>query len=260
MATQQKVHPADLEAASQEAPLVSRDSVRSDKGDAAATAARPPLYPRRRRSIPVSHSEPPKKRRSRCCRCLCWTFCMLLLFLVLIAATAGILYLVFQPKAPKYSVDRLRITSFDANRSAAGDNFNIRAAFSVVVTATNPNKKIGIFYEDKSHLSVWYSGTNLCTGSLPAFYQGHRNTTVLTVALTGQTAVGLDMLTSLQAHQQAGAVPLLFRGSVPVRVKFGSLKLWKVRFLVSCDIVVTNLTVGGNIRIQSSRCGFKFRM
>ncbi|CAA6673390.1 unnamed protein product [Spirodela intermedia] len=259
MAAHQKIHPADLETGSQEAPLVSRDSVHSEKGDAASPATRPPLYPRRRRAIPVAHSEPPKKRRSRCCRCLCWTFCMLLLFIVLVAATAGILYLVFQPKAPKYSVDRLRISSFNVNNSASG-SFDVSAAFSVVVTATNPNKKIGIFYEEKSHLSVWYDGTNLCTGSLPAFYQGHRNTTVLTVALTGQTAVDTNMIRSLEAQRQAGTIPLLFRGSVPVRVKFGALKLWKVRFLVSCDIVVNNLSVANNISIRSSRCGFKFRM
>ncbi|KAG9442001.1 hypothetical protein H6P81_017855 [Aristolochia fimbriata] len=257
MADHLKIHPVDVEAPT--APLAPRDSFRSEKGDPAARSGEqshppptptPPQAPLRR-TLPVSHSNPPKKRRSCCCRFFCWTLSIFLLLLLLIAATGGILYLVFRPKLPKYSVDRLRISDFQVNT-----NMSVSARFDVTVTARNPNKKIGIYYEKGSNLSVWYTDTNLCSGTLPKFYQGHRNTTVLGVALTGRTQIGSNLWTAIQQQQQTGRIPLEFKGNVPVRVKLGRLKLMKVRFLVSCSLVVDSLSANNLIRIRTSNCGF----
>ncbi|MQL72198.1 hypothetical protein Taro_004549 [Colocasia esculenta] len=219
---QQKIHPVDVEAPSASAPPVRGKFLGSENGDPANHARAMQQAPPSRHTTPISSSKPPKKR-SCCCRCLCWTVCFLVLLIVLIAATAGILYLIFQPKAPNYSVDRLQIAAFSVDF-----RLNVNASFDVTIIATNPNKKIGIFYEDNSHLSVWYTETRLCTGRLPVFYQGHQNTTVLRVVLAGQTQMGSDILIALRAQQQSGMVPLIFKGDVPVRVKFGSLKLWKL--------------------------------
>uniref|UniRef100_A0A1D1YMS7 Putative syntaxin-24 n=1 Tax=Anthurium amnicola TaxID=1678845 RepID=A0A1D1YMS7_9ARAE len=259
MADQQRIHPVDVEAPSPSAPLVPRHQLGSDKGDP-AEQQHPPVAssipPPHRRTIPVSHSSPPKRRgRGGCCRCLCWTACLLLLLVVLLAATAGVLYLVFRPRLPKYSVDRLQVSAFAVDAA-----LNVDASFDVTVTATNPNKKVGIYYSDGSRLSVWYDDTRLCAGSFPGFYQGHRNTTVLVVVLTGRTQVGGDLLAALQEQQQTGRVPLVFRGEVPVRVKLGALKLWKVRFLVTCNLVVNSLSVDNKIQIKTSSCKFRLRL
>ncbi|KAI3808320.1 hypothetical protein L1987_24269 [Smallanthus sonchifolius] len=98
------------------------------------------------------------------------------------------------------------------------DNYNmLYAQFNVNITARNPNTKIGIYYKGGSKLSVSYMGTNLCDGSLPIFYQGHKNTTVLNVALTGQTPGASGLMDSLLAQQQTGTVPLVIR----VRFRLG---------------------------------------
>ncbi|XP_077220665.1 late embryogenesis abundant (LEA) hydroxyproline-rich glycoprotein family [Tasmannia lanceolata] len=262
MADQQRIHPVDVES-QPTAPLVPSHSWRSDKGD---PIERAPSYSRRsdgpigqapplRRTIPISHSKPPK-RRGCCCRCLCWTICLLFLLIILIAATVGILYLVFQPKLPKYSIDRLAITSFQLNA-----DMSVSAQFNVTITARNPNKHIGIYYEDGSELSVWYTNTSLCDGTLPNFYQGHQNTTVLDIVLTGQTQSGSGLMSSiLQEQQQTGSVPLDVKANVPVRVKFGSLKLKKVKFLVRCRLVVNQVSANNQISIRSSSCKFKLRL
>lgn len=90
------------------------------------------------------------------------------------------------------------------------------------------------------------------------FYQGHHNTTVLDVMLRGNTRVRFGLISELRAVQQAGAVPLVFKGIVPVKVKLGGLKLWKVKFLVRCDVVVSSLSANLDIKIKSSSCSFKF--
>ncbi|XP_010248776.1 PREDICTED: protein YLS9-like [Nelumbo nucifera] len=247
MADHQRVHPVDLEARPT-APLVSRESSRSEKGEPIEHYPPPP-----RRTFPVSHSKPPK--RSCCCRCLCWTISLLILQVIVVAIAGAILYLVFQPKLPKYSVDRLLITSFQPNSDGS-----LYAQFNVTITARNPNKKIGIYYEDGSQLSVYYTDTKLCEGSLPKFYQGHQNTTVLNVALTGQVQDGNALMSTLTAQQQTGSIPLRLRARVPVKVKLGKLKLKKVKFLVRCNLVVDSLAANGFIRIRTSSCKFRFRL
>ncbi|RDX73756.1 NDR1/HIN1-like protein 6, partial [Mucuna pruriens] len=234
MADHQRIHPVhDVEAPQR--PLMSRNSVKSDKD-----------FPRR--TFPVIHSKPPK-RRNCCCRFLCWTFSILLILIIAIAITIGVIYLVFRPKLPKYSVDQLRISQFNVS-----DNDSLYASFNVAITARNPNKKIGIYYGGGSHISAWYMDTQLCEGSLPKFYQGHRNTTMLDLPLSGQAQDASGLLNRLQEQlQQTNNIPLNLKVNQPVRVKLGKLKLFKVKFRVRCRLVVDNLGASNDIRISSSR-------
>ncbi|KAL8229277.1 hypothetical protein R6Q57_014177 [Mikania cordata] len=253
MADHQKIHPdptPDLESQQKPTePLVPRGSSRSENGH--PTEPHPPFH----QATPPQHSKPPKKR-NRCRRCLCCTLCMLITLVIVIGILAAIVYFGFDPKLPKYSVDGLTITQFNITN----DN-TLLAQFNVNITARNPNTKIGISYEGGSKLSVIYMGTVLCEGSWPKFYQGHRNTTVLDVPLTGQTPDATGLLrSSLQAQQQTGTVPLVLRAKVPVRIKLGKLKLPKWKPLVRCRVNVNMLSADNVIRIMDSSCSFKFRL
>ncbi|XP_073047320.1 NDR1/HIN1-like protein 6 [Primulina eburnea] len=255
MADHQRVHPlqdSDAVAPSNKAttPLVSRGSFRSDGGDPERQYP-PPVS----RTIPYSPSKPPRRRRSCFKKCLCWTISLLLILLILLGILAAIIFFVFQPKLPKYSADSMRITQFNLTNSNS-----LSSSFNVNITSINPNKKIGIYYVGGSHLSVWYTGTKLCEGSLPEFYQGHRNTTVLSLTLAGQTDNATGLLQSLQAAQQSGSVPLNLRAKVPVRLKLGRLKLMKLKFLVKCRGDVHSIGEGEVIRIRNSSCKFRFRV
>lgn len=250
---QNKVHPVavpDLEAPPQPtAPLMSKASSRSDRGD--------PEEPRHQlppaRAIPYKHTKPPK-RRNCCVRCLCWTLGLIFFILVILGILAAVIFFVFRPKIPKYSVDSMRVSQFSLNN----DN-SLYATFNLNITTRNPNKKIGIYYEGGSHLKVSYLGTMLGEGRLPKFYQGHRNTTVLDVQLTGQTDNASGLLSALQAQQQTGNIPLNLRAKVPVRIKLGKLKLMKWKFIVKCNLLVDSLSTANNIRITEDDCKFRFR-
>ncbi|URE28532.1 harpin-induced protein 1 domain containing protein [Musa troglodytarum] len=234
MAEQHRVHPVDVESPPPSAPEAPPSLLQPEKAGATA---------------PATHLNPVRKRRSRCCTCLCWSLLAIVILIVVIA----VLYLVFRPKIPKYSVDRLAVSSF-----AVDDNATVAVTFNVTVTARNPNRRIGIYYQGRNDLSAWYTDERLCTGSFPAFYHGHRNTTVLHVLLAGEAKIGSELLTELQ--QQTGTIPLAVRGDVPVRVKLGKLKLWKVTFKVRCSLVVNSLSAGGDVSIRSSSCKFKLKL
>ncbi|CAN6323652.1 unnamed protein product [Urochloa humidicola] len=270
MADHQRIHPVDLEAGNRPtAPLVPGNSFRSDKGDPAQRAANHqqaqrghgPLPPPPRRVAPPAPPlpPPPPKRRGRgcCCRFLCCVVITAVVLAVLAAAAAAALYFAFKPQAPRYSVDRLSVSAFQVDPST----LTARAAFDVAVTAANPNTRIGIYYERGSSLSVWYESYRLARGSLPAFYQGHRNTTALEIAMAGEVQLGSAVVSGLQDAQRAGSVPLVFRADVPVRVELGSFKLWKVTSRVRCDLVVDRLMdISSPIKIKASNCKFSFKL
>ncbi|KAK9266250.1 hypothetical protein L1049_000038 [Liquidambar formosana] len=251
MADHQKIHPVVDVEAPPTTPLVPHGSFRSENGD--PVQQNPPKHAT---VIPVIHSIPPKTERSRCCcKCICCTISLLVIILIIIGATAGILYVIFRPKLPQYSINNLKISDFRLNY-----DMTLYAKFDVKITAQNPNKKIGIYYEEGGRLSVWYIGTRLCEGSLPKFYQGHQNTTVLDVSLTGQTQYGSTLMTALQQQQQTGRIPLDLKVDVPVAIKLGNLKLRKVRFLVGCKLAVDSLTANNKISITTSDCGFRLKL
>ncbi|XP_002460968.2 NDR1/HIN1-like protein 6, partial [Sorghum bicolor] len=158
--------------------------------------------------------------RGCCCRLLCCAVVTAVVLAVLAAAAVGALYLALDPKAPRYSVDRLSVSAFQVDPSTV----TAQARFDVTVTAANPNSRIGIQYEPGSSLRVWYQSYRLERGALPAFYQGHRNTTVLPPALAGEVQLATAVVSGLQDAQRTGAVPLVFRADVPVRVEVGSFK------------------------------------
>ncbi|KAK9735049.1 hypothetical protein RND81_04G180400 [Saponaria officinalis] len=251
----QRIHPVpDVESPPHQssAPLIPPTL---EKSDSANHYPPPPT-----RTLPPTYYPPPrlpKRRRSCCCRVFCCIICLIFTLIIALGATIGILYLIFHPiKIPKYSIESLRVTQFQSDPT----NNSLTASFAVNVTAHNPNKHIGILYLSGSHLSAWYRDTLLCEGALPVFYQGHRNTTVMNVPLTGTVNNATGMVATLQQDQsQRGNIPLVLTGRVPIKIKLGKLKLMKMKFKVNCELTIDNLTTGEDIHISSSNCKIKLK-
>jgi hypothetical protein len=196
-----------------------------------------------------------KKQGRRCCRrCLCWTLALLALIVFLVGVTACILYLVYRPEAPKYSVDNLAIRG--VNLTATGP---ISPQITVTVRARNPNDKIGVYHETGGSSKLFYSGVNLCNGVLPAFYQPSNNVTVFQTELRGSDIVLSSQLhTALLTEQRQGRVPLRLNLEAPVKIKVGSVKTWTITFKIKCDLTVDNLTAGSTIVTKD--CDYSVKM
>ncbi|RWR90377.1 protein YLS9-like protein [Cinnamomum micranthum f. kanehirae] len=233
----QRIHPLDVEASSSSAPIEPSSSFRSEKGEPAIEQIAPSD------SEVVGHSDPPR-RKKKWCRCICWTSIILLILIILIGTIVGILFLVYKPKIPRYSIENIKINDFKMF-----PNMTVYASFNVSITAVNRNKKIGIYY-DGGHMAVWYTNNSLCNGSVPFFYQRPENTTVMVVVLTGSTQYGSTLMKELLELQRTGRIPLDLKVNVPVRVKFGTLKI-RVKFRVRCSLVVDRLSAK-NLVVSSS--------
>lgn len=254
MADAQRIHPVAPTVVRTErptVPLVPRNSsIPSEKGDqvnAIFPPSRPPVFP---------FASPPKSNsRSCCCRVICCIFTLLIILVVVIGILGAIFYFVFHPKAPNFSIDRIRITDFRINM-----DLSLYTKFDVRITAKNPNKKIGIYYEKGGKMTVLYSKTELCHGSLPAFYQGSMNKTELDVSLSGQNQFGNTMMSALMQAQRSGNIPLDLKVDQPVSIKPGSLKLGKVRVLVNCKLIVDSLSSSNLVSIKKSSCSIRVKL
>ncbi|XP_058107566.1 NDR1/HIN1-like protein 13 [Magnolia sinica] len=198
-----------------------------------------------------------KIRRNRCCCCLCWLLAVVAILLVAVAAAVGIFYLVVRPKSPKYSVESLSVRGF--NLTSFQTSLTLSPEFDVTVRAENPNKKIGIYYVDGSSATVSYADVALCNGVLPTFYQGSRNVTVFQTALTGEVIrLSGSLADSLTAQQRKGEIPLGLDLRVPVKIKVGAVKTWKITVKVRCDLTLDKLAEGS--KIVSSSCKVKVNL
>ncbi|KAG7588627.1 Late embryogenesis abundant protein LEA_2 subgroup [Arabidopsis suecica] len=209
--------------------------------------------------LPVQRPIPPpvmpSKNRNMCCKIFCWVLSLLVIAMIALGIAVAVVYFVFHPKLPRYEVNSLRVTNLGINL-----DLSLSAEFRVEITARNPNKKIGIYYEKGGHIGVWYDKTKLCEGPIPRFYQGHRNVTKLNVALTGRAQYGNTVLAALQQQQQTGRVPLDLKVDAPVAVKLGNLKMKKIRILGNCKLVVDSLSTNNNINIKATDCSFKAKL
>lgn len=195
-----------------------------------------------------------KPRRSFCRRCFCCTFSLLLLLIVAAAIAAGVLYLVFRPKAPKYTVLDVAIRGFNLTGSSP-----MSPEFDVSIRAENRNQKIGIYYQSGSEVEVSHGDVSLSNGALPVFYQPSDNVTVFQTALKGSKLVlpsGVRM--AMGKEQRKGNVPFGLRIKAPVKIKVGSVKTWKMTVKVKCDVTVDALNEKS--KIVSKDCDYRVKL
>ncbi|RLM79494.1 hypothetical protein C2845_PM12G15210 [Panicum miliaceum] len=198
-----------------------------------------------------------KKTRTRCGCCCRRLACCLLLAAAVAAALLGALYLALDPKLPRYTVDALTVTAFGMD-----DDLTARARFDASVRFENPNRAIGIRYEDGSSLSVWFRGYRLAEGALPAFYQGPRGGAATVRVAMGEARLrGTGVVEAMRHVNGAGGeLPLVFRGEVPVRVRVGPVTTARVTPRVRCDLVLDRLATEGSVRVKNMDCKFSLKL
>ncbi|KAE8820217.1 protein YLS9-like [Hordeum vulgare] len=231
-------------------------------------AALDTIHEHNERDVEAGHATPPSSlvagkagatrrerghRRNSYRRVACVALLVVATVAVALAAVLGALYVALDPKMPLYSVHALNVTAFGMD-----DDMTARAWFDAAVRFENPNRAIGISYEEGSSLAVWYGGYRLSEGALPAFYQGHGDAAVVHVAMSEARLGGTGVVEAMRHVNGAGGeLPLVFRGEVPVRVKVGPVTTGKVTPRVRCDLVLDRLSTEGGIGVKRMSCNLK---
>ncbi|CAN7134136.1 NDR1/HIN1-like protein 6 [Brassica rapa] len=187
-------------------------------------AYRPPA-PRRR-----THS------RGCCCRCCCWTIFVIILLIVLVAAASAVVYLIYRPQRPSFSVSSLKVSSLNLTSAA-----HLATAISLSVVARNPNKNVGFSY-DVADITVYRVSPGdddvvIGKGSIASFVHGKKNTTLLK-STVGSPPGDLDELSAgklkgdLKAKRGVAVKIVL---NTKVTVKMGAVKTPKSGIRVTCE-------------------------
>ena len=177
------------------------------------------------------------------CSCCSQKFKILTFLLALIAVSATIFYLVVKPRSPNYSVNAISVSGVNL-AVASSTSLTVSLEFDVTVRADYPNNKIGIYYEPKSSVEIYYDDVSLCNGAVPSFYQPPNNVTVFETALKGNGVVLTSTVKNslLQAQSQWKVTV-----RAPVKIKVGFVKSWTITIKVDCDIMVDSLTANPKI-------------
>ncbi|KAB1219812.1 Protein YLS9 [Morella rubra] len=186
----------------------------------------PPQYHHRRR----------RSRRSICCRCCFWTILLLLLLALLVGIAGAVLYALYHPQRPQFSVSSLRISTLNVTTSADSSSSHLTSLLNVTLFSKNPNSHITFFYDPFTLSCLSSSSVEIANGTIPAFFSDTKNETTFRTILRESRDLDTDSVTSLRSDlKRKGGVPMEIQMDTKVKVKLGGLKTKKVGIRVKCD-------------------------
>lgn len=192
-----------------------------------------------------------EKRRGGnfCVRCICCCYCFLFLLIIILASLAFYFYIFYKPRLPTYEFKSFEVKNFGFQPA----NLSVSADFIITMKADNPNTAIGLIYGKGSSVNVTYRDSNICTGKLPAFHQGQKNTTIFQIELFGKTSLGSGLHQALQDNEKNGKIPLKVLVNVPVQIVLGELKLRQVNVFANVTVTMHDLKPGKKPEIEHSK-------
>eukprot|EP01018_Ginkgo_biloba_P004302 Gb_41030 [translate_table: standard] len=180
-----------------------------------------------------SYRPRPQRKRNHCCIFCIWFFIILLSLILLVGIAGFILYIMYRPQEPSFSVRTLQIPRLTVTTKAGGTHLNSEVI--VEVEARNPNKKLSFSYE-QSKVSVSSDDVNLGQGSFPPFFHGRKNTTVLKYDIKVQdTPIDEADGKSLRLKYAKKKLALDVELDTHVSVKVGKWKSSKIKIIVACS-------------------------
>lgn len=207
-------------------------------GTTPAAAAANPTFPPTKAQLynttrPVYRPQALSKRRHRrscCCSCCLWTTLFIILILILVAIAGAVLWVLYRPHRPSFSVSSLQLSQFNLTSTGVTSKFN------VTLLARNPNKKIKFFY-DPINVSILSDGVDIGDGSFPSFEHGTKNTTTLkaVISSSGQSLDSTQISTLKSDLKNQNGLPLTIQLNTKVKVKVGGLKTKKIGIRVTCE-------------------------
>ncbi|XP_061337349.1 NDR1/HIN1-like protein 1 [Gastrolobium bilobum] len=159
-------------------------------------------------------------------------FAGIIAFIVLILLIIFLTWIILRPTKPRFMLQDATVYAFNLSSTTtepspfAPTPNTLTITMQVTLSAHNPNDRIGIYYQ-KLDVYVSYRSQQISLATaVPDTYQGHKDFTVWSPFLYGNSVpVSPYVLSSLQQDQNAGVVM--------VNVKINGRVKWKVGTWVS---------------------------
>ncbi|KAK9066115.1 hypothetical protein SSX86_015517 [Deinandra increscens subsp. villosa] len=210
------------------------------------TATKPQIYSNnnsnRNAARPVYRSHPHRYRRSCCCYCCLWIIFIIMLFIIISAIAAAVMFLLFRPHRPSFSVSNLQISTQSR-------------LFNLTVIARNPNNKM-TFYYDPVSVSIESNGVSVGDGSIPAFVAAKKSTTTLRAVVNSKWEL------KEEEKKKSSSLVMKIKMNANVRVKIGgSYESKKALVRVVCDGIKEVVDPSGESSMKkNSNCKVDLRI
>ncbi|GAV78872.1 LEA_2 domain-containing protein [Cephalotus follicularis] len=176
-----------------------------------------------------------RKHKAKPMSVLRQTLCIAVaIFLLLAGVTALIVWLIYRPIKPQFSVVGAAI--YDLNTTSLPF---ISTSMQFTVVTRNPNKRVSIYY-DKLSAYVSYRNQQITPSLyLPPLYQAEKSTVALSPVLgCVGVPVSVEVANGLMMDEAYGVVAfrLVFLGRL--RWKAGAIRTGRYGVYVKCDVLV----------------------
>ncbi|XP_006653055.1 NDR1/HIN1-like protein 2 [Oryza brachyantha] len=172
------------------------------------------------------------------CKCLaCGLFSCLCSILISLLVTVGVLalifYLIFRPHMIAATVDSASLVQFTlAQNSALAYNLNVD------LTVRNPNKRVGLYYDNVESLAL-FDGQRFGYAPLDPFFQSTEASTKLSPSFKGQQPLTGDITAAnFRSQQTSGKFDIEVKLNAKLRVKVWAFKVPGPKAKISCPITV----------------------
>ncbi|KVH91421.1 NDR1/HIN1-like protein 26 [Cynara cardunculus var. scolymus] len=185
-------------------------------------------------------------RRSYFCLCCFWSILIIILLLLLATIAGCILYLLYRPHRPTFSITSLKISQFNLT-TTADDTTHLTSRLNLTLSTKNPNKKV-VFYYDPIAITCLSDETQIANGSFPdSFASNPNNITVIRSSLYSNSLL-LETTTVNQIRsdlKKKSGLPLKILLDTEARVKIESIRSKKVGIRIECEGIHSLIPKGG---------------
>ncbi|KAL2240046.1 NDR1/HIN1-like protein 1 [Sesamum indicum] len=179
-------------------------------------------------------------------------FAAFLGFVVAVLFIILLVWLILRPTKPHFVLQDVTVYAFNVTPP----NF-LTSNFQMTLSARNPNDRIGIYYDKLDVYASYHSQQITLATQLPTSYQGHKDITVWSPFLYGNTVpVAPYLAVSLNQDQMAGTVLVYIRVDGRIRWKVGTFISGKYHLYVNCPAYINfgdrsnAVVVGSAIKYQ----------
>lgn len=167
--------------------------------------------------------------------CFYYSICGLIIGFFVFVIAAFIFHGVFKPKDVRVAVTSATLTQFNFTTNNTL-NYNL----AVNITLTNPNKKVGIFYDRFQAIASYHKKkfANTTLSSVP-FYQRKRNTTTISLSFKGEQVVvlGKKELPEYNLEMENGIYNVDLRLNLKVKARYGRIRP-KFKPKINCNLKI----------------------
>ncbi|KAI3728134.1 hypothetical protein L6452_16764 [Arctium lappa] len=197
-----------------------------------------------------------RSRSRRGCFCLCcfWSI-LIIILLLLIATVAGcILYLLYHPHRPTFSIAALKISEFNLT-TTADDTTRLTSRLNLTISTRNPNKKIIFFYDPIAITCLSADETQIANGSFAnSIVSNPNNITIIRSSLySNSMLLDTEMVNHMRSDlKKKSGLPLKILLDTEAQVKIESIKSKKIGIRIKCEGIHSLIPKGGGGKSRNS--------